>query len=173
MRRPTFSALSSPGVRRATHQASSASASSRAFQGYFIKKWHRTLAEKERAWPGRYDFTAQRRLRSFVDMTRHFVEAHTEYPRMEDYFAHYTLTPDLLQASPTPLAIVTSTDDAVIPIRDFDGLAVRGSVVAYDRLDRGPESQGENAIPEAPGRTRETIDQPGESSDPEAQLSDE
>jgi predicted alpha/beta-fold hydrolase len=110
---------------------------SSAFRGYFIKKWHRTLAAKELAWPGRYDFTEQRRFKNFIEMTRHFVETHTEYSRMEDYFDRYTLTPDLLHASPTPLAIVTSADDAVIPIRDFDGLSATGSVVAYDRLDRG------------------------------------
>lgn len=106
------------------------------FRWYFLDKWRRTLEAKRRAWP-RYDFSAYRQLKTFVDVTRRFVTEFTEYASYEDYLAEYTLTPALLTASPSPLAIITSRDDSVIPIRDFEGLEARGSVVACDVTDHG------------------------------------
>ena len=73
----------------------------------------------------------------FVEMTRRFVAAYTEYASIEEYLAQYTLSPQMLMASPTPVAIITSRDDSVIPVRDFEGLAARGSVLSYDLTDRG------------------------------------
>lgn len=106
------------------------------FRWYFLDKWQRTLEAKRRAWP-RYDFSAYRQLKTFVDATRRFVTDFTEYATYEDYLAQYTLTPALLAASPSPLAIITSRDDSVIPIRDFMGLEVGGSVVVCDITDHG------------------------------------
>ena len=106
------------------------------FRWYFLDKWQRTLEAKRRAWP-RYDFAAYRQLKSFVDVTRRFVADFTEYGSYEDYLAQYTLTPSLLTGSPSPLAIITSRDDSVIPVRDFEGLSARGSIVACDITDRG------------------------------------
>ena len=106
------------------------------FRWYFLDKWQRTLEAKRRAWP-RYDFSAYRQLKSFVEVTRRFVADFTEYLNYEDYLAQYTLTPSLLTDSPSPLAIITSRDDSVIPIRDFEGLAARGSVISLDVSERG------------------------------------
>ncbi len=106
------------------------------FRWYFLDKWRRTLEAKRRAWP-RYDFSAYRQLKSFVEVTRRFVADFTEFPSYEDYLAQYTLTPALLIDGPSPLAIITSRDDSVIPIRDFEGLGARGSVISHDVTDRG------------------------------------
>lgn len=106
------------------------------FRWYFMGKWRRTLEAKRSAWP-HYDFSAFRGARNFVEMTRRFVADFTEYGSYEEYLAQYTLTPDMLVNSPTPLAVITSRDDTVIPVRDFEGLSARGSVVAYDLTDRG------------------------------------
>ena len=106
------------------------------FRWYFLDKWQRTLEAKRRAWP-HYDFAAYRQLKTFVDATRQFVSDFTEYASYEEYLAQYTLTPELLAASPSPLAVITSRDDTVIPIRDFEGLRVQGSVVACDITDHG------------------------------------
>lgn len=107
------------------------------FRRYFLQKWRQTLRAKAAAWPGRYDFSIYDRLDNFVDTTRQFVSEHTEYASLADYLAVYTLTPAMLIDAPTPLAIITAQDDAVIPFRDFDGLAVRGSVIAYDAPRHG------------------------------------
>lgn len=107
------------------------------FKRYFLDKWRKTLDAKSEAWPDRYDFSELRRIDSFVDITRRFVADHTDYSSLEDYLGTYTLTPPMLMGSPSPLAVLTAQDDTVIPIRDFDGLGVRGSVIAYDAPRRG------------------------------------
>lgn len=104
---------------------------------YFLDKWRKTLRTKAEAWPGRYDFSALSKIDSFVEITREFVKDHTEYASLADYLATYTLRPPQLMAAPTPLAILTARDDTVIPFRDFEGLAARGSVIAFDATARG------------------------------------
>lgn len=106
------------------------------FRSYFLDKWRKTLAAKKAAWP-EYDFSAYAKLRSFVETTAHFVSEHTPYASYDDYLAQYTLTPEVLTQSPSPLAILTARDDSVIPYADFDGLSARGSLLAYEATERG------------------------------------
>lgn len=106
------------------------------FKSYFLAKWRATLHAKKTHWP-KYDFAAYQSLKSFVATTQRFVADFTQYASYEDYLAQYTLTPPMLMASPTLLAIITAQDDSVIPFADFDGLAQRGSVVAYLPVLRG------------------------------------
>jgi uncharacterized protein len=95
----------------------------RLFHKYFIEKWRRTLRAKAAAWPQRYDFSEHLAMDNFVAITRAFVERYTEYGTLEKYLAAYTLTPELLAASPAPLAIITAQDDPVVPYADFHGIA--------------------------------------------------
>lgn len=100
------------------------------FRYYFLDKWRKTLRAKQAAWPD-YDFTPFSHHKSFVEITREFVRHYTEYGELENYLAQYTLTPAMLMDSPSPLAVITSRDDSVIPFHYFDGLAARGSVRAF------------------------------------------
>jgi len=97
----------------------------RLFHTYFIKKWRTTLAAKAAAWPQRYDFSEQMAMDNFVAITAAFVERYTEYGTLDRYLAAYTLTPEILAASPAPLAIITAQDDPVVPFSDFHGLSDR------------------------------------------------
>ncbi|MGQ0696816.1 MAG: YheT family hydrolase [Panacagrimonas sp.] len=106
------------------------------FRKYFLGRWRDTLEAKRRAWP-HYDFSIYRKLDCFVEVTRRFVADHTEYASLDEYLAVYTLTPAMLMDSPSPIAVISARDDSVIPIRDFEGLAARGSVVSCDLTDRG------------------------------------
>jgi predicted alpha/beta-fold hydrolase len=107
------------------------------FHGYFLKKWRLTMDLKSEAWPGRFDFERHRASKNFVEITRFFVEDYSEYATVEDYFERYTLTPEMLLNSASPLAIITARDDSVIPIADFGELSARGSMLAYDAFDHG------------------------------------
>lgn len=100
------------------------------YRKYFLKRWRQTLQKKSDAWPGHFDFSNLDRLRSFVEVTHHFVEQHTEYPSYETYLGAYTLTPEMLMNAPSPVAVITAQDDPVIPFADFDGLRVTGSLKA-------------------------------------------
>jgi len=95
------------------------------FHKYFMEKWHRTLRAKAAAWPGKYDFTDIWPLTSFSDITARFVERYTEFGALEKYLAAYTLVPEMLEATPAPLAIITAQDDPVVPFADFEGLKDR------------------------------------------------
>jgi len=97
---------------------------------YFLDKWHRTLRAKKAAWP-RYDFSDLEHHRSFVEITRHFVERYTEYGSLDQYLAQYTLSPEMLMDAASPLAVITARDDSVIPHHYFEGLSARGSVVSF------------------------------------------
>ena len=104
---------------------------------YFLDKWRKTMNAKAVAFPGRYDFSRHRQLRNFTEITRAFVEEHTEYGTLDRYLAQYTLTPRMMMASPAPLAIITAEDDSVCPPADFAGLEVRDGVVCYLPTARG------------------------------------
>ncbi len=104
---------------------------------YFLSKWAKTLEAKSRAWPGRYDFRGYLKLDSFVAITRKFVEDFTEYSTLEHYLGEYTLTPEILMRSPTPLAILTAGDDSVIPLHYFDGLTETGPIRAFIAAPHG------------------------------------
>lgn len=97
----------------------------RLFHRYFLGKWRRTLQAKAAAWPGRYDFSDVMGMTCFTDITALFVERYTEYASLAEYLAAYTLTPELLRATPAPLAIITAQDDPVVPYADFHGLEDR------------------------------------------------
>lgn len=107
------------------------------FHGYFLEKWRLTMDLKAEAWPGVYDFSSHKSLRNFIELTRRFVEDYTEYDTLDDYFARYTLTPAMMMDSASPLAVITAADDSVCPVADFEGLAMRGSVLGYDLTERG------------------------------------
>ena len=87
---------------------------------YFVRKWSRSLAKKQQAWPDAYDFEDLLRTRNLREMTRQLVLAHTEFPRMEDYLAGYAITGDRLTTLAAPATVLTALDD---PIIDASGLA--------------------------------------------------
>jgi predicted alpha/beta-fold hydrolase len=106
------------------------------FRLYFLDKWRKTLRAKKAAWP-ELDFSAYDGIRSFHDTTRRFVADFTEFEGLEHYLSSYTLTPEMLMASPSPLAVLTAKDDPVIPFRYFDGLRAEGAVEAYLATEHG------------------------------------
>ncbi len=90
---------------------------------YFVRKWSRSLAKKQLAWPDLYDFDELLRIRSLREMTRQLVLAHTEFPSMEDYLAGYSITGDRLTTLAVPATVLTSLDDPIIEASDLARLA--------------------------------------------------
>ncbi|HEY6123639.1 MAG TPA: alpha/beta fold hydrolase, partial [Steroidobacteraceae bacterium] len=93
------------------------------YHGYFVRKWTRSLAKKQLAWPDHYNFDDLLRIRSLREMTRQLVERHTEYPSMDDYLAGYAITGDRLTTLAAPATVLTSLDDPIIEARDLARLA--------------------------------------------------
>jgi len=88
-----------------------------------VRKWSRSLARKQLAWPDAYDFDELLRIRSLREMTRQLVLQHTEYPSIEEYLAGYAITGDRLTTLAAPATVLTSLDDPIIDHKDLARLA--------------------------------------------------
>jgi predicted alpha/beta-fold hydrolase len=93
------------------------------YHSYFVRKWSRSLAKKQLAWPDIYDFEELLRLRSLREMTRQLVLGHTEYPSMDDYLAGYAITGNRLTTLAAPATVFTALDDPIIASVDLARLA--------------------------------------------------
>jgi len=93
------------------------------YHSYFVRKWTRSLAKKQQAWPDHYEFDELLRIRSLREMTRQLVQRHTEYPTMEDYLAGYAITGNRLTTLAAPATVLTSLDDPIIEAVDLARLA--------------------------------------------------
>jgi predicted alpha/beta-fold hydrolase len=93
------------------------------YHSYFVRKWCRSLAKKQLAWPGDYDFDELLRVRNLREMTRQLVLSHTDFPTMEDYLAGYSITGSRLTTLAAPATVFTSLDDPIIANEDLVRLA--------------------------------------------------
>jgi hypothetical protein len=93
------------------------------YHAYFVRKWSRSLAKKQLAWPDLYDFDDLLRVQSLREMTRQLVQRHTEYPSMDDYLAGYAITGNRLTTLAAPATVLTSLDDPIIEATDLARLA--------------------------------------------------
>jgi predicted alpha/beta-fold hydrolase len=93
------------------------------YHGYFVRKWTRSLAKKQQAWPDLYDFDELLRVRNLREMTRQLVLSHTEYPTMDEYLAGYAITGDRMATLAVPATLFTSLDDPIIDAQDLPRLA--------------------------------------------------
>jgi len=88
-------------------------------RSYFLKKWRRSLAIKQRLFPDLYDFSDILRLQTLRAITDALLERYSHYPSTRAYFHAYTLTGDALQSIAIPTALLTAQDDPIIPVRDY------------------------------------------------------
>lgn len=93
------------------------------YHGYFVRKWCRSLARKQMAWPELYDFEDLLKVGSLREMTRQLVRSHTEYPSMDDYLAGYAITGGRLTTLSAPATVLTALDDPIIDAVDLSRLA--------------------------------------------------
>jgi predicted alpha/beta-fold hydrolase len=104
---------------------------------YFSEAWRGALTAKSAAWPGVYDIKRHLPVRGMRRATEMFLEDFTDFEDFQTYVDQYTLTPGMLMNAPSPLAVLTAQDDPVVPFDDFEGLAARGSVLAFDAPEHG------------------------------------
>lgn len=93
------------------------------YRKYFLGKWRRSLSRKAACFPELYDFGDLERFPDLTSTTRHFVEAYTEYPTLEDYLEGYAITGTALVGLETPAQLVVAADDPVIPVQDLRQVA--------------------------------------------------
>ena len=95
---------------------------------YFLAKWKRALAEKQAAFPERYDFRGAMPLGSVATLTDYFVERYAPYRDARDYYARYTITEDVLRRVEMPAEIIATEDDPVLPVADLRRLGTSHGV---------------------------------------------
>ncbi len=95
----------------------------RAYHGYFVRKWLRSLALKQAAWPQEYDFADLRRAASVRRITAELVRRFTEFASLEEYLDGYAIVGARLAGLAVPATIIAALDDPIIPARDLARLA--------------------------------------------------
>jgi uncharacterized protein len=93
------------------------------YHSYFVRKWTRSLARKQMAWPQHYDFEDLLRVGNLREMTRLLVASHTEFPSVDDYLAGYAITGDRLATLAAPAHVFVALDDPIIEAQDLSRLA--------------------------------------------------
>ena len=98
------------------------------YRDYFVKKWKRSLAAKQRLFPGLYDFSDVMSLKSCMAITERVIPRYTPYRDVFEYFRTYTLAGADFSRLAVPVTILAADDDPVIPAEDFPGLAPNGNL---------------------------------------------
>ena len=91
------------------------------YQGYFVRKWRRSLRKKQKVWPDSYDFADVGG--GLREMTAELVRRHSEFATLEDYLNGYSITGERLASLAVPADILTSLDDPMIPAGGLARLA--------------------------------------------------
>lgn len=92
------------------------------YRRYFLKKWKRSLAIKQRAFPELYDFTKLLKMNSCMEITEAIMPLYSRFADYREYFSLYTLRKPLFSGLSVPVTAIASEDDPVIPVRDLEGL---------------------------------------------------
>ena len=95
---------------------------------YFLSKWRRSLALKQKLFPDKYDFGEIISLNSCRSITDRLIERYSSYKNTTEYFRGYTITGDTISEIAVPTTIIASKDDPVIPVCDFYALDFREPV---------------------------------------------
>lgn len=98
---------------------------------YFMMQWRESLRRKQRLFPDRYAFPPEVYKLSMRELTRFLIENFTEFEGLDAYLHGYSIAGDRLAALSIPAAILTSRDDPIIPVSDFEELVLPPTV----RLD--------------------------------------
>lgn len=98
------------------------------YEDYYIRKWARSVHLKQKFFPDAYDYDEWHRLEGLRAKTDFMATRYYEFESLEQYFEGYSVAGDRLAALETPTTILTSADDMVIPIGDFQTLPKNGNI---------------------------------------------
>lgn len=93
------------------------------YRFYFMQRWRRSMEEKARHFPERYNFSRTRDIRGLGPMTDWFVRHHTDFAHSQEYLDGYSITGDHLAGLQVPSRIIAALDDPVIPSAGLRALA--------------------------------------------------
>jgi predicted alpha/beta-fold hydrolase len=103
---------------------------------YFYKKLTTSLRKKQALFPDHYDFSELLAQKTVMGISERMLPKYSGYPDTESYFNGYKIAPNDLADCETPVSIIMSRDDPIIPAESVDALSL--SLAVRDiRLDYG------------------------------------
>jgi len=94
----------------------------RFYERYFERKWSRSLRSKQKAFPDIYGEETWHNIRSLRERTHYLATRHAGFESAEEYFEGYSIAGKRLAPLSVPSTILTSADDPVVPVHDFEEL---------------------------------------------------
>lgn len=101
------------------------------YRDYFVKKWKRSLALKQRLFPGLYDFGGVMGLKTCMAITERVIPLYTPFRDVHEYFQTYRLAGADFSRLAVCVTVLASEDDPVIPVDDFRGLRGNSRLRVY------------------------------------------
>ncbi len=92
------------------------------YKNYFLKKWKESLRLKQYYFPYLYNFDKLLQIDSIMELTEKGVLKYTNYKTVDEYFSKYTISNFSFEKLKVPIYILTSHDDPIIPVEDFQFL---------------------------------------------------
>ncbi len=92
------------------------------YHWYFMHKWRGSLKRKQGRFPQRSYFAPTDLRLGLRGLTRALVERHTGFGSLENYLEGYSVAGERLAELAVPTTILTTRDDPVIPVADFERL---------------------------------------------------
>jgi predicted alpha/beta-fold hydrolase len=94
----------------------------RFYERYFERKWSRSLRKKQAHYPELYGADDWYELRGLRARTHHLATRYAEFESADQYFDGYSIAGKRLAPLKVPATVLTSADDPVVPVGDFEGL---------------------------------------------------
>ncbi len=94
----------------------------RFYERYFERKWTRSLRTKQRCFPGLYGEDDWHSVRGIRARTHYLATRYAGFAGVDEYFDGYSIAGDRLASLKVPATILTSADDPVVPVEDFNRL---------------------------------------------------
>lgn len=92
------------------------------YNWYFLRKWRRSLRQKESLFPEEYEFGDIDKM-SLWELTEHCICRYSEFTDTASYLQGYAIVGDRLQNLRIPSRVMLAQDDPIIPAKDANRLA--------------------------------------------------
>ncbi|MDH3788250.1 MAG: alpha/beta fold hydrolase [Xanthomonadales bacterium] len=100
----------------------------RFYERYFERKWSRSLKIKKQAFPELYGQETWHEIKGLRERTHYLATRHAGFQNAEEYFEGYSIADDRLAPLAVPSTILTSADDPVVPVGDFEELPANANL---------------------------------------------
>ena len=94
----------------------------RFYERYFERKWSRSLRTKQQCFPKLYGDETWYEIRGLRERTHYLATRHAGFESADAYFEGYSVAGERLAALAVPSTLLTSVDDPVVPVADFEAL---------------------------------------------------